>query len=180
LEGVEMRSFKKILLVIILLLCYTETSLANEKIYDFIIKVNLNENKLFLFKAEKEEKKNIKSYPICGPKQSYYPLPLIGEIQNIIFNPSWIPTEKTKKEYFEKNNKELPDKILSGDKRNAMGKVKIIINFENFSDPIRIHGTNKPKSIGRKESRGCIRMRNVDALEMAKLINNKKTKVIIE
>lgn len=33
-----------------------------------------------------------------------------------------------------------------------------------------IHGTNRPSSIGKRVSRGCIRMKNTDVLELAELI----------
>lgn len=33
-----------------------------------------------------------------------------------------------------------------------------------------IHGTNRPSSIGKRVSRGCIRMYNKDVLELAKLV----------
>jgi L,D-transpeptidase ErfK/SrfK len=42
-----------------------------------------------------------------------------------------------------------------------------------------IHGTNKPSSIGKAVSHGCVRMYNNDVLQLAKIVPN-GTKVIIE
>lgn len=33
-----------------------------------------------------------------------------------------------------------------------------------------IHGTNKPSSIGKRVSKGCIRMHNKDVLELSKIV----------
>ena len=43
----------------------------------------------------------------------------------------------------------------------------------------RIHGTNEPETIGRGASSGCIRMRNIDAID---LYNRVKvgTRVIVQ
>ena len=52
-----------------------------------------------------------------------------------------------------------------------MGKVKFIFNFDQPMEfPIRLHGTNDEASIGKKTSRGCIRMRNGEAVEMARIL----------
>ncbi|MBU2109538.1 L,D-transpeptidase [Patescibacteria group bacterium] len=62
----------------------------------------------------------------------------------------------------------LPEKIKPGDPRNAMG----------IDPAIRIHGTNDKSSIGKRISRGCIRLRNEDILKLAEYIENKKIKVL--
>ena len=36
---------------------------------------------------------------------------------------------------------------------------------------IGIHGTNEPDSVGKRSSRGCIRMRNEDLTELAELVS---------
>jgi len=42
-----------------------------------------------------------------------------------------------------------------------------------------IHGTNKPNSIGKEISHGCIQMFNQDVLKLLKLIKNKTSLIIM-
>jgi len=62
---------------------------------------------------------------------------------------------------------------------NAMGSAKIVIEFfgKNIEPTVRIHGTNKPRSIGKKESSGCIRMLNENIIEGTSLIRKKEVLV---
>jgi len=142
----------------------------------FIVKVKINKLILIL----EEESQEIKRYQIAGPAILDYPLPLVGELKKIEFNPVWYPTPKTRLSYIKQKGIDLPAVIRPGDSRNAMGKVKFVIEFQNWQEPIRIHGTNDPGSIGRRVTGGCIRMHNRDALELAEIVKNSKTKVIIE
>jgi L,D-transpeptidase catalytic domain len=43
----------------------------------------------------------------------------------------------------------------------------------------RIHGTNEPETIGRQASSGCIRMRNIDAIDLYNRIKVGATVVVI-
>jgi lipoprotein-anchoring transpeptidase ErfK/SrfK len=78
----------------------------------------------------------------------------------IVWNPSWRPPPRD----WARNLKPRE----AGDPRNPMQGVKIY-----FREPwYFIHGTNDPGSIGSAASRGCLRMRRDDAVELARLIEN--------
>ncbi len=148
--------------------------------FDYLLTVSINERNLTLYKINTTETEKLGFYPIAAPANDWLPLPLIGKVKKIEINPWWYPTEKTRIAYLKKKGTELPSVLKPDDLRNAMGKAKIIINFENFETPIRIHGTNDPSSIGKRVSRGCIRMHNEDIEKMAQTIQGLKTKVIIK
>ncbi len=94
-----------------------------------------------------------------------------GEITAISLSPIWYPTEKTIKHFKEDKGIDLPAAVLPGDKLNYMGAAKINLSHSvNGRDIYRIHGTLNEKSIGTKESSGCIRMKNKEVLELAKLL----------
>jgi lipoprotein-anchoring transpeptidase ErfK/SrfK len=79
-------------------------------------------------------------------------------IRRVIWNPSWTPPNAP----WARGKK--PKK--PGDPNNPMGRVKIF-----FAEPdYFIHGTNQEESIGSAASHGCIRMRNDDAIALAKLV----------
>ncbi|MBX9873281.1 MAG: L,D-transpeptidase, partial [Beijerinckiaceae bacterium] len=51
--------------------------------------------------------------------------------------------------------------------------------YQNGRDTLyRIHGTNEPETIGRSASSGCIRMRNIDVIDLFNRVPN-GTKVIV-
>lgn len=50
---------------------------------------------------------------------------------------------------------------------NPMGARALYLHDENGRDTLyRIHGTNEPEKIGQAVSSGCIRMRNIDAIDL--------------
>jgi len=59
-------------------------------------------------------------------------------------------------------------KIISKvpDPGGPLGAVWMGLNIPDYG----IHGTNKPESIGKMVSKGCIRMHNRDALELSRII----------
>lgn len=146
-----------------------------ESDFQYLIQIRLSEKELIL----KKEGIEICRLTIAVPAGNYYNLPLSGEITKIIRNPYWGPTENTRKSYFKKTGKKLPEVVRPDDRRNAMGKAKFIIKFKNSANPIRIHGTNDSDSIGKRTTRGCIRLRNKDVLKIADIIKKSKTRVII-
>jgi len=147
--------------------------------YDYLIIVSDRARTLLLYEAGNEQEV-LAVYLIGVPKKKYYELPLCGEVKGVEFNPAWWPTKKTRAAYFKSEEIVLPEKIEPGDPRNAMGKAKLNLQLEGISEPIKIHGTNKPSSIGKKVSRGCIRMHNESVLELAHIIKNARTKVVFE
>ncbi|MEZ5866142.1 MAG: L,D-transpeptidase family protein, partial [Geminicoccaceae bacterium] len=63
-------------------------------------------------------------------------------------NPTWYPTESTRAD-----RPELPSAVPSGPD-NPLGLFALYLGFPTYL----IHGTNKPYGVGRRVSRGCIRM----------------------
>lgn len=76
----------------------------------------------------------------------------------IVWNPWWRPPKVP----WARNKKPQPP----GDPDNPMQGVKIYFKAPDYY----IHGTNDPASIGRAASRGCIRMRESDAKNLARRI----------
>lgn len=74
--------------------------------------------------------------------------------------PDWRPTKRIKKE-----NPRLPDVVYGGPK-NPLGARALYLGYSN----LRIHGTNKPKSIGKAVSHGCFRMKNKDIIELFSMV----------
>jgi lipoprotein-anchoring transpeptidase ErfK/SrfK len=69
---------------------------------------------------------------------------------------------------------------LSGGPDNPLGARALYLYDASGRDTLyRIHGTNEPETIGREASSGCIRMRNVDVIDLyARVALN--TKVIVK
>jgi len=89
-----------------------------------------------------------------------------GMVLGISFEPGWRPTAAMKARA-RKKGKTLPDYVKPGVKANPMGPFKIILSH---GDGYRIHGNNNPGSIGHSVTSGCIRMRNDEGKDMAKMI----------
>lgn len=69
---------------------------------------------------------------------------------------------------------------LKGGPENPLGARALYLYDQNGKDTLyRIHGTNEPETIGRGASSGCIRMRNIDVID---LYNRVKpgTQVVVE
>lgn len=140
------------------------------------IKVDFKKIRLIVYDEAYNE---IASYPVCLPKETPK-LPATGRLIRVEINPIWYPTEKIKDKYRSHEKIELPDIVPPGSPLNAMGAVKIVIDFStgHIEPTVRIHGTNKPRSIGKRESSGCIRMLNAQIKEVASLIKGKKIIII--
>jgi len=118
------------------------------------IRVSLSQRRLTVLEGGKA----VKSYPIAVGRPSN-PTPT-GSYRTgrIVWNPGWVPPPRD----WAKNMKPR----APGDPRNPMQGVKIY-----FREPwYYIHGTNDPASIGKAASRGCIRMRPSDAIDLARRI----------
>jgi lipoprotein-anchoring transpeptidase ErfK/SrfK len=73
-------------------------------------------------------------------------------------NPDWSPPAEVKRD-----NPHLPDVIKGGTPQNPMGVAALILSGDG---QYAIHGTNRPDSIGRFVSYGCIRMHNRDIADL--------------
>lgn len=90
-----------------------------------------------------------------------------GRITGIDYSPWWYPTENMVRRARKLGKRLVP--VPPGASHNPMGAVKIMLSHVNNGGAYRIHGTNQPWLIGRRVSLGCIRMRNEDSLELARL-----------
>jgi hypothetical protein len=80
-------------------------------------------------------------------------------IRHINWNPWWRPPDS---EWARGRTAEPP-----GSPTNPMGRVKI-----HFAPLLYIHGTPESEALGYPASRGCVRMRNDEAIELARLIHS--------
>src|SRR5215216_1484163 len=71
--------------------------------------------------------------------------------------PAWTPPAEVKAD-----NPKLPDVIPGGAPNNPMGVAAMTLSGGEYA----IHGTNKPESIGKFASYGCIRMLNQDITDL--------------
>ncbi|HRY76984.1 MAG TPA: L,D-transpeptidase [Candidatus Paceibacterota bacterium] len=177
-----MRSLKNISALVLLPTLLTSTLAKGAAAdYDYLLLVEISSKTLILYQLDGDQKE-IKRFPVATPLSSKaLPLPLIGTVTKIEINPAWYPTSATRSAYLKKYGKELPAVIRAGDPRNAMGKAQLVIAYTNksFHLPIRIHGNNDRASIGKKATRGCIRMLNEDILTLIEIIKNHRTQVIM-
>lgn len=80
--------------------------------------------------------------------------------------PNWVPMEEARK-----LNPALP-KVVYGGPENPLGARALYLYDEDGKDTyIRIHGTNEPEYIGQNVSLGCIRMHNVDVIDLFGRVN---------
>jgi lipoprotein-anchoring transpeptidase ErfK/SrfK len=79
-------------------------------------------------------------------------------VARLIWNPAWRPPPSA---WARDRHPEPP-----GSPSNPMGRVKIFFQEPDYY----IHGTGHAGSLGRPASHGCIRMRNIDAAEVARII----------
>lgn len=116
--------------------------------------VDLSERQLYVVEGDDVER----TYSVAVGKPDH-PTPE-GEfrIRRIVWNPRWVPPDA---KWARGKRPRAP-----GDPRNPMGRVKMF-----FSEPdYYVHGTHEEDSLGRAESHGCIRMRNADVIDLAKIV----------
>jgi lipoprotein-anchoring transpeptidase ErfK/SrfK len=76
--------------------------------------------------------------------------------------PDWSPSEEVRRDF-----PHLPAVIRGGAPNNPMGVAAMTLSNGNYA----IHGTNRPGSIGRAVSYGCIRMANSDIEDLFRRVN---------
>lgn len=100
-----------------------------------------------------QDEKRVYSYPVSVGALGFKSPVMQNQLTQLVWNPSWIPP---------------PSPWAAGEKpappgpNNPLGPVKMPLE-----QGIRIHGTNKDKTVGRPASHGCFRMHNKDAAELA-------------
>jgi lipoprotein-anchoring transpeptidase ErfK/SrfK len=150
-----------------------------------ILVVDFSEATLSLYEEGMSEP--IARYPVVVPRKGDEPemFPIRGQVVRVERNPYWYPTGYTKETFLEKRNIRLPDAVPPGDPLNAMGTMKIRVQFSGPIKPtVRIHGTNEPHIFKlppekRHRSSGCIRMLNQDTEELGTLIEASPSPVLV-
>jgi L,D-transpeptidase ErfK/SrfK len=118
------------------------------------IVINLGELRLYWFRPKRaREEPEVRSFPLgIGREGKETPVGRTKIVRKTA-NPVWIPTRSEHEE-----DPELPDRVPPGPD-NPMGDYALYLGWRGYA----IHGTNKPYSIGRRDSHGCIRMLPEDA-----------------
>lgn len=78
--------------------------------------------------------------------------------------PDWRPTPSMRR-----SNPQLPE-VVAGGAGNPLGARALYLYRNGLDTVFRIHGTPQPWTIGKRESSGCIRMVNEDAIELFGLV----------
>lgn len=91
----------------------------------------------------------VATYPVAVGARGFQSPTMTDQVTQLIWNPSWIPPDSP----WAAGASPAPP-----GPNNPLGPVKMPL-----SGGYRIHGTNKPASIGRAASHGCFRMNNDDA-----------------
>ncbi|HEX6135273.1 MAG TPA: L,D-transpeptidase [Longimicrobiales bacterium] len=115
--------------------------------------VNVPANRLYVYENGVRTRTYAVSVGLRGyetPRGSY-------RIREVIWNPWWHPPESN---WARGRQPEPPGES------NPMGRVKL-----NFGPLLYIHGTSAYQSLGNPASRGCVRMRNSDVIELAQLVH---------
>ena len=109
------------------------------------ILINLADMRLYYFPGGGRP---IESYPI-GTSRDDWSTPLGNtKVVRKSTNPTWFPTPSIRKD-----DPTLPARVPPGPD-NPLGKFAVYLGWPAYL----IHGTNKPEGVGRRVSRGCIRM----------------------
>ena len=109
------------------------------------IVINLAESRLYYFPTDSQQ---VFTVPIAvGAEGSDTPTGKTAIVRKRK-DPTWTPPAKLRED-----NPDLPEVIPAGP-NNPLGKYAMDLSWPRFL----IHGTNDPKSIGNKESHGCIRL----------------------
>lgn len=96
------------------------------------------------------------SYPIAIPReQSRWEG--VTNVSQKRENPAWTPTPEMRAE-----NPRLPSWVPGGHPMNPLGVRALYLGTSTY----RIHGTDAPWTIGQAVSKGCIRMKNEDVLDL--------------
>ena len=116
--------------------------------------VDLSERTLFVMSGDEV----VRRFPVSVGAEGYSTPAGSYRISHMIWNPRWVPPPSA----WARDHKPEPP----GSPGNPMGRVKMF-----FREPdLYIHGTYLPSSLGNARSHGCIRMRNIDAVELARIV----------
>ena len=99
------------------------------------------------------------------------PYGIIGSAYKIVLNPTYHPTEDHLKKEQAKRRK-IVREIKPNDPNNPLGKMKIYFTFPKIDPGLSFgaHGTNKPSSIGKRSSEGCVRLKDGDIEKIVSIL----------
>jgi lipoprotein-anchoring transpeptidase ErfK/SrfK len=120
----------------------------------FNLVVDLSDRRLYVLDGENV----VRTWPVSVGEEGYATPAGSFTIRRMIWNPSWTPPNSA---WARNKTYEAP-----GSPGNPMGRVKIFFREPDYY----IHGTGLASSLGNARSHGCIRMRNIDAVELARWI----------
>ncbi|HEY0015296.1 MAG TPA: L,D-transpeptidase [Longimicrobium sp.] len=124
------------------------------RIENMALIVDLSDRRLYVTSGDRV----VKTYMVSVGEEAYGTPSGQFRIQRMIWNPGWRPPPSA---WARDKKPEAP-----GSPGNPMGRVKMF-----FRDPdYYIHGTGLTSSLGNARSHGCIRMRNIDAVELARIL----------
>jgi len=120
----------------------------------FSITVDLSDRRLYVMRGGEVERE----YRVAVGQPSH-PTPTGSfSVRRLIWNPRWVPPDA---DWARDERPREP-----GDPRNPMGRVKIYFQSPDYY----VHGTRETDSLGEAESHGCIRMRNPEVIELARMV----------
>jgi lipoprotein-anchoring transpeptidase ErfK/SrfK len=125
-----------------------------ERYEDFSLIVDLSDRRLYLMSGDDV----VRSYLVSVGDEGFDTPSGSFHIARMIWNPAWVPPPSA---WAAEKVPEAP-----GSPGNPMGRVKMFFREPDYY----IHGTGLPSSLGRARSHGCIRMRNIDAVELARIV----------
>jgi lipoprotein-anchoring transpeptidase ErfK/SrfK len=125
-----------------------------ERVENFSLLVDLSDRTLYAMSGREV----VRSWPVSVGQEGYNTPAGQYTIGHMIWNPRWVPPSSA---WARDHKPEAPGAVS-----NPMGRVKMF-----FREPdLYIHGTYLPSSLGNARSHGCIRMRNIDAVELARVV----------
>jgi hypothetical protein len=116
--------------------------------------LNVAANRLFVY----ENGERTRAYTVSVGLPGYETPAGDYRINEVIWNPWWHPPNSN----WARGRKPEPP----GSPTNPMGRVKLL-----FAPLYYIHGTPETEALGDPASRGCVRMRNTDAIELTYLVH---------
>jgi lipoprotein-anchoring transpeptidase ErfK/SrfK len=121
---------------------------------NFSLVVDLSDRRLYVMSGSDV----VRTFPVAVGEEGYDTPSGTFTIRRMLWNPDWRPPPSA---WARDKKYEAP-----GSPGNPMGRVKMFFREPDYY----IHGTGLASSLGNARSHGCIRMRNIDAVELARLV----------
>lgn len=122
------------------------------QVSDMRVEVDISARQATLLRGSEQ----VATYPVAVGSSEWPTKKGEWKISQVVWNPEWVPPKE--ESWAEDEERKAP-----GAPDNPLGRVQLV-----YDPPRTIHGTNEPSSIGKAVSHGSIRMRNADAIALAK------------